>query len=919
MKFKTKLFSGLGSILILTTILLVILLNMINQLTVNMSVVISELTERIKLASTVQYEINNMGRELMEISSNPPNDILPQIINNWEQSRNNINSSIDALKEKDTRKQSQEIISKFKTLYTSYENTGQEIMTYQQMNQNGADFDKLLWGNARQNQERMQQMMDLLYSLQEQEMKDELFRTRQTYYSTVKKIYIYVISGFLVGVGIIIWFITGMTKNLNRVTSVMTKIAYHKGERFPRIKVTSKDEVGAIANAYNEMAKVLEEHGKQEKELKEKAEEHSWLKTKVAEITSKYPSAEDFQTLAHSFIKDITPMVGAETGIFYIKEKFNEKQVLKKIASYALFDQKHQFDSFEVGEGLVGQCALEKKSILLSEIPENYLQITSGVGKSPPNKIMIIPAEFEGEILAVVEIATFKDFSPLQQRLLQEVIEHIGITINSIRNRMQVKKLLQDSQALTEELQSQSEELQLQQEQLRSINEELEEQNKNSEQKKKELEEAGVLLEEKAQQLSQSSKFKSEFLANMSHELRTPLNSLLILAQMLMEKGSENLTPKQKEYLRTIYSSGNDLLYLINDILDLSKVESGKLEVISGEVVLTDIKSFAESQFLPIAHQKGLEFDVILESNLPEMFHTDEHRLNQILNNLLSNAFKFTEKGSISLIIQKSDKIDYEEIQITSQKESMLAFTVVDTGIGIPKEKQKMIFDTFKQADGTTSRKYGGTGLGLAISREIAKLLGGYIIVNSVEGVGSSFTLYLPNIQISNTKENLFSMQEMINDLISVEAASAELFDFGIEQNLLESNIPNGSMLLNGTKILIVDDDIRNIFALTAALEDYNMEVIFAKNGLEGIEVLLENQDTDIVLMDIMMPEMDGLETMRKIRNMEEFQTLPIIALTAKAMKHNRDECIEAGASDYISKPINIEQLLSLIQVWLYR
>lgn len=917
MKFKTKLLVGLGSILVIMTVLVVILLNLINQLTVNMSVVVGGLSERMQMASTIQYEINSMGRQLREMAGNPPEDVVPQIINDWEKSRVNVKASIESLKEEDNRKKSQELMTKLETLYNTYENLGQQVITGYQLDRN-ENFDTVLWGEARQTRQRMQQIMDLLFTLQEQKLKDELYRTRASYYDVVKIIYIFVVGGLLIGLGIIILFISRMTKNLNKVTSVMTKMTYGQGTHFPRIEITTKDEIRDIAEAFNEMAHVLENHVKQEKELKEKAEEHSWLKTKVAEVTSLYTSAEDFHSLAQLFITTIAPIVEAESGIFYIKRGRGDKQYLKKAASYALHDRKDEFDSFQLGEGLVGQCAIEKKPILITSIPDDYRKIVSGTSKVSAKNIMILPAEFEGEVLAVMEVASFKPFTPLQLKLMEEVMEHIGITINSVRNRIQVKKLLQESQALTEELQSQSEELQLQQEELRTTNEQLEEQYRNSELKNKELEDASVMLEEKAQQLALNSKYKSEFLANMSHELRTPLNSLLILAQMLTEKGSENLTAKQLEYIRTIYSSGNDLLYLINDILDLSKVESGKIDIVSNEVNLSDIKNFVDRQFTPIARQKGIQFHIKLDEGLPEVFHTDVHRLNQILKNLLSNAFKFTEKGSVSLLIQDKRKDDVKHPDSSILKDPILAFTVIDTGIGIPKEKQNLIFETFRQADGTTSRKYGGTGLGLSISKEIAQLLGGFIEVKSEEGIGSSFALYLSTSKEPRTENKV--------DLLNEVAVSTELFEESSQSEELvietfetEHKLLSGTTLMNGKKILVVDDDVRNIFALTAALEENEMEVVFAKNGREGIEVLLENPDTDLVLMDIMMPEMDGYEAMRKIRTRAEFQDLPIIALTAKAMKHNREQCIEAGASDYISKPVNVNQLLSLMQVWLYR
>jgi len=918
MKFKTKLYLGLGSFLVIIIILVTFLINMLDQITVKMNVVVKELSERVSMTSTIQYEIANLDRGLKGLTSDPPADLLQDFTNDMEKSRMNTSMAIESLKKMDTREKSQELIVKFTALYGTYTEMTQQILTLKKAGMK-AEYEKLLWYDSKQLRERLLQNIDLLNTLQEQEMKNELYRTRTTYNVATKMIYTYVLIGLIIGIGMTVWLILSITKNLNKVTSVMTSVTHNNVTKLPRIKVTSKDEIGAIAEAFNGMAQDLEERAKQEIELKEEAQEKSWLKTKIAEIATMYSKVDDLQTLAQLFITKITPMVGASYGVFYTQEGEGDQYRLRKLAGYAAHHEPFGIESFRMGEGLVGQCAAVKQSILLNQIPDDHVKIVSGTGMSSPASIIIIPAEYEGEILAVIELATFETFCPLQQMLLHEVMSNIGIAINSVKSRMLVAKLLQESQALTEELQSQSEELQMQQEELRSAHERLEEQYENSEQKKTELEEIRLVLEEKAQHLALSSQYKSEFLANMSHELRTPLNSLLILTHILAENSEGNLTDKQLEYVRTIYSSGDDLLNLINDILDLAKVESGNLEVIPEELQLQDVQVFVENQFSPIARQKGIQFSVRIDPDLPKSMFTDEHRLQQILKNLLSNAFKFTEKGSVSLYIQKTSQKAFGENINADQMGPVLAFSVVDTGIGIPEEKQEMIFETFKQADGTTSRKYGGTGLGLPISREIAQLLGGFIQVNSEVDKGTTFTLYLPSIESFPLTENRSSKKEAAAGLYEQAHNSVE----SVEMNGLhvESWNPNPyeKTLLDGKKILIVDDDMRNIFALTTALEGYQMEIVFALNGLEGIEMLCSNPDTDLVLMDIMMPEMDGFEAIHAIRQMPQFKKLPIIALTAKAMKQDREQCINAGASDYISKPINIIQLLSLIQVWVYR
>ncbi|MBT2696857.1 response regulator [Bacillus sp. ISL-40] len=684
--------------------------------------------------------------------------------------------------------------------------------------------------------------------------------------------------------------------NLFKITNVIAGVTsdFKAATPLPRIEVSSQDEIGDIAQAFNEMAKALQEQ--------------SWLETKITEMATMYQGIHDLQNLAEQFITKITPMMGASYGVFYIKKGSGDGKRLHRLAAYAYNGQDIGSPVFCFGEGLVGQASLEKRMILLTDIPEQYIQISSGTGAAQPSSIIIIPVEFEGQVTAAIELASFNPFSPIQQTLLKQILNHIGITINSVVGRMQIENLLRESKVLTEELQSQSEELRLQQEELQSINEKLEEQYKNAEQKSKELEKTKIELEENAEQLVLSSKYKSEFLANMSHELRTPLNSLLILARLLADNEDGNLKEKQVEFARTIYSSGNDLFQLINDILDLSKVESGKIDIIPDAVNLMSICTSLEGQFLPVARQKGLKLTVQLESGLSDAIFTDEYRLLQILKNLLSNAFKFTKQGSVLMHIFKAGKEILSKHSELKNIDTALAFSITDTGIGIPKEQQSLIFQAFHQGDGTTSRKYGGTGLGLSISREIAQLLGGVIHFESIEGIGSTFTLFLPiDVVDIISATGIFKLE--------AAAALAESSTMEQETPLLQNSEP----FWNGKKILIVDDDMRNIFALTTALENRKMKVVFAENGRQGIMVLQENPDIDLILMDIMMPDMDGYEAISAIRQIPQYEDLPIITLTAKAMKNDREKCIEAGASDYISKPVHLEQLFSLMQVWLYR
>jgi CheY-like chemotaxis protein len=925
--------------------------------------------------------------------------------------------------------------------------------------------------------------------------------------------------------------------------------------------------------------------------------------------------------------------------------------VLKLIASYAYKERKHVGNRFYLGEGLVGQAALEKKAILLTNVPADYIQISSGLGEAPPRNVIVLPVLFEGEVKAVIELASFLPFSQIHQLFLDQFAESVGVVINMIAANMRTAELLEQSQSLTLELQSQSEELRKQQEELKrsnaeleaqattlrtseellkdqqeelqQVNEELEEkasllaeQNRKVESKNEEVEGARVALEEKAEQLALSSKYKSEFLANMSHELRTPLNSLLILARLLSENKDGNLSAKQVEFAQTILTSGSDLLNLINDVLDLSKVEAGKMDVNATEVRLEDLKDFVERSFSQVADQKSLGFHVEVNPDVPQALYTDGGRLQQVLKNLLSNAFKFTEQGDVTLTVRRAEKGRRFLNPTLEAAPDVLAFAVTDTGIGIPKDKQRLIFEAFQQADGTTSRKYGGTGLGLSISREIARLLGGEIKVESAENQGSTFTLFVPlryiprqdgpdrePVRITNypslssrssayapqrttparapapsrdqrrkppgdalqyrperrtvpqtvisddrdrieegdrsvlviendqnfakvlldmarekgfkgvveldgeaglaaarelrpdaitldidmpgmnglevldrlkrdpetrhvpvhiisgveekreglkagaiaflakpvSKEaldaafaristfidtvpkNLLvvedneaqrqSIVELIahDDVEIVAVASAEealeklrerhfdcmVLDLGLRTSQMsgfdllervksdddnhdlpiiiytgkelspedetrikkyaetiivkdvksperlldetalflhriEAKLPeqkrkmlehlhDADSVVAGKNILVVDDDVRNIFSLTSMLEDHGMIVRFAENGKQAIEQLKKDPNVDAVLMDVMMPEMDGYETTRAIRGMDNFKSLPIIALTAKAMKGDREKCIAAGASDYITKPVDTEQLLSLLRVWLYR
>ena len=1010
------------------------------------------------------------------------------------------------------------------------------------------------------------------------------------------------------------FFLTrNISKPLKEISGVAEKLA--TGNLSVSVPANNRqDEIGVLAQVLNQMIANL-------RETTRKNDEQNWLKSNLAEFGHMLQGQRNLETVSKLILSDLAPLVGAQQGVFYLMDSSDNQSVLKLLSSYAYQERKHLANQFRLGEGLVGQCALEKEWILLTEVPDNYIKISSGLGEATPLNILVLPVQFEGQVTAVIELASFQRFSEIHLTFLDQVTESIAVVLNMIASDMRTEQLLLQSQSLALELQSQQEELKqsnerleqqakslqaseellkqqqedLQQsnEELQQLNGELEErsellavQNKEVERKNREIEQAKRSLEEKAEQLELSSKYKSEFLANMSHELRTPLNSLLILAKLLSDNPEGNLTQKQVEYTRTIHSSGTDLLGLINDILDLAKIESGTISIDIEQTLFTDLRDIFERTFRQLAQNKGLNFTVEFDEKLPRAIYTDSKRLQQVLKNLLSNAFKFTSRGEVNLRVEPVTQGWSPDQETLNEAPGVIAFSVSDTGIGIAPDKQKIIFEAFQQADGTTSRKYGGTGLGLSISREIARLLGGEIQLVSSLGQGSTFTLYLPMGRVGDRESgrteqphsltpsqehpltpslphpltpsplaeipddrselqpgdrvlliveddinfarilldmarqhgfkglvassgstglvlcrefkpdailldirlpvmdgwtvldrlkhdpttrhipvHILSVEEerqrglqlgaiaylqkpvtsealsqtladikgfverQVKNLLVVEDDETQrhsiveligntdvrttavgtgeaalmalrsghfdcvVLDLGLPDmtgfELLEqikldislhtvpviiytardltkqeetelkriaetiiikdvrsperlfdetalflhrvqANLPqpkrqmleqlhSSDTVLAGKKVLIVDDDMRNIFALTSMLERYQMQVTYAENGREGIAMLENTPDIDIVLMDVMMPEMDGYETMRAIRSFSQFSSLPIIALTAKAMKGDREKCIEAGASDYITKPVDTEQLLSLLRVWLYR
>ncbi|MFT8320611.1 MAG: CHASE3 domain-containing protein [Bacillus sp. (in: firmicutes)] len=707
-----------------------------------------------------------------------------------------------------------------------------------------------------------------------------------------------------------------IVRTITEVTQAIKKMAASEGVIKERIQVKTNDEINALANATNE--------------LLDNIEKREWIQSNIAEIFTKNQGISSIKRLADVFLSEISKMTQTSFGAFYIRKENNKKFDFVKKASFADSGNDVGRASFELGQGLIGQCAVEKRIITYKEIPSDYRVIATGLGEVQPQSILIIPVLFEEEVIAVIELATMTDFTELQVELIKQITETFGLTINSILGRMEIVRLLNESRAMTEELQvqseelqtqseelqSQSEELQMQKEELLTINEQLEDRTREAEAKSKDLEKAKKELEMNAEQLLLHSNYKSEFLANMSHELRTPLNSILILSEMLAESENNRLTSEESEFAKVINSSGKDLLSLINDILDLSKVEAGKMDVHFSEVNIGELPLQMERNFAPIAKKRNLDFTITKADNVSDIFYTDEKRLQQVLRNLLSNAFKFTENGSVSLNIKQVEK---EELTKTMQNISSqwLEVSVVDTGIGISKDKHKLIFETFQQADGATVRKYGGTGLGLSISKEFVKLLGGWIFLQSKEGKGSVFTFLIPSLPHGVSERNHIKRayeEAAVTDIqVKSEEEDNEEQHIGIDHPLQEKDV------FQGKNILIVDDDYRNIFALKTTLDKKGMNVFVAQNGQECLDIMSINKDIDLILMDIMMPHMNGYETMRRIRTHMMLTDLPIVALTAKAMKNDREKCLEAGASDYISKPLDLDQLYSVLRVWLVK
>jgi signal transduction histidine kinase/HAMP domain-containing protein/ActR/RegA family two-component response regulator len=635
---------------------------------------------------------------------------------------------------------------------------------------------------------------------------------------------------------------SNLTAQVRSIAQVTTAVA--RGDLSQKITVEARGEVAALADAINGMVESL-------RETTSAYQEQDWLQSNLARMARQMQGHRDLTVVAELIMNDLIPLVGAQHGTFFLAETRGGDTRLRLIAGYGLRADIEAPSQFRLGQSLIGQVAKTKKPIVVTDLPADYVKISSGLGEAAPVNLMVLPIVFEDRVLGVIEAGSFSRFTQLHQDFLEQLMETIGVNVNAIIANSRTDALLTESQRLAAELQARTGELQARQE-----------------------------------ELQRSNVSKSQFLANMSHELRTPLNSLLILARLLAQNPEQNLTPKQVEYAQVIHSSGTDLLQLINDILDLSRVEAGRVELHPERFALRALLDDLGAVFRPLTSEKGLDFVAGPPSaGVPAELLTDRLRLRQILHNLLSNAVKFTEHGRVELTISRAGPG-------AGVAEPAVAFAVADTGVGIGERNLEVIFGAFQQGDGTTSRRYGGTGLGLAICRELATQLGGRIAVASVPGRGSTFTLYLP---VSHPGEAI----------VAAAPAAAQFAPVG------------GHESLRGRKVLIVDDDQRNAFAISSILELYGMTVRHAPDGRSGIETLRDHRDIDIVLMDVMMPEMDGYATIRAIREIPELEALPVIAVTARAMHGDRDKSIAAGANDHVTKPVDSEELLGCLERWI--
>jgi HAMP domain-containing protein/signal transduction histidine kinase/ActR/RegA family two-component response regulator len=672
-----------------------------------------------------------------------------------------------------------------------------------------------------------------------------------------------------------------LTTQVRAISDVATAVT--TGDLTRTIDVEAQGEVLSLKDTINQMIANLRDTTHANKE-------QDWLKTNLAKFTAMMQGQRSLESLAQLLMNELTPAVSCQIGTFFVVDETHD--TLRLLSSYSYVRRKTLSSAFGVGEGLVGQAALEKKTIVVTDVPDDYVRVTSSLGEAPPHNIVVLPVVFEGHVKAVIELGSFQPFSQVHLTFLEQLMLSVGVVFNMISASRRTEELLQELQRSNTELESRSKELEDKASQL--------------EVKNHEIAEASASLEEKASQLALVSRYKSEFLTNMSHELRTPLNSMLILSNLLSENPEQNLSAKQTEYAKTIAAAGTDLLQLINQILDLSKIEAGRMEIEKRPVSITELRAYVERHFRSIAQQKGVEFSTRSAADVPETVSTDSQRVEQILKNLLANAFKFTEHGKVELSVTVERSTQRFATASLHAAPAAIAFAVSDTGIGIAPDKQRVIFEAFQQADASTSRTHGGTGLGLTISRELTRLLGGEISLRSEPGRGSTFTLYLPLDRTPSASIGLRGLPPAPEAPPSIAPAAAA--------QLLEA--PQLTTDLAGKKVLVVDDDVRNVFAVTSLIEGRGGRPFAATSAGEALEILERTPDVDIVLMDIMMPEVDGYEATRRILAKPGFEHIPVVALTAKAMPGDREKCLAAGCTDFVAKPVDSEHLVrTLVRV----
>ena len=663
--------------------------------------------------------------------------------------------------------------------------------------------------------------------------------------------------------------------------------------------ITPKSEKDRLGFALKKMTNILEENRNTNKI-------DSWLKDGIGQLSDTISGIEDLGKISNDAITNIVKHVNGVSGVFFLFEKDSEEFFLN--SSYAFSDKESNYKQFKLGEGVVGQVGLEQKSMLLKNIQDDNYNIESGIVSQKPLNTYIFPFIYEGTMIGVAEVASFESFKETDKLFMDKAATVASAFLyNAIQNH-QIKELLEESQRAFEELQVKSEELQQSNVQMEEQQQQLENQAYDLKNNNKMLEKNKEELDARAQELERSNQYKSEFLANMSHELRTPLNSIILLSKLLSEDESKKLDEDDIKKANVIHKSGQDLLLLINDILDLSKIESGHMDILYEHISSNELTSDMEDTFTVVANQNNVGF--IIEDSYKSNINTDRTKLYQIIKNLLSNAFKFTKKGSVTLGIK------YDE-----GSELPIIINVQDTGIGIPDSKKEVIFEAFKQVDGSISRNYGGTGLGLSISKKFSELIGAKLTIESEENVGSRFTLSLPldtssSLLIKPKSDDVKDSYIVKSERRTNKKRESEKFLEDIilnDENHVQESIDK---VLKGKTVLITDDDSRNIFSLSALLQKEGVTTLHALNGKDAIK-LLEDKKVDLVLMDIMMPEMDGYTTIKKIRGIKKFEELPIIALTAKAMKDDKQKCIDAGADDYMAKPVDKAALLLMIKAWI--